>query len=78
MEELVIIAEVSELVVEAPTAVEFVVYERPSMELLEVIERGPAVVDGPAGPAGPVGPAGPAGTDGLSSDDVETLAWLGV
>ncbi len=75
MDELVIIQEVSELVIEAPSEVEFLVSEQPSVELLEVIERGLA---GPAGAAGPPGPAGPAGPAGSATADAETLAWLGV
>ncbi|HEY6232794.1 MAG TPA: hypothetical protein VIW64_16135 [Pyrinomonadaceae bacterium] len=40
-EELVITEERSELIVAAPVEAEFVVSGAPSLELLEVIERGP-------------------------------------
>ncbi len=45
-EELAIIKEESELVVLAPVEAEFVIDEPPTIELLEVIERGPAGVSG--------------------------------
>jgi hypothetical protein len=40
-EELVVNVEQSELVITAPAAAEFVISEAPTLELLEVIERGP-------------------------------------
>lgn len=64
-EELVVIEQVSELVVVAPVAAEFLVREPAALDLVETIERGPAGATGDTGEKGDKGDAGPAAVESI-------------